>query len=110
MGMSAYIMAMGPYSDSENVSPYLEYPPSHYVGTPAGTIVFSNLFNCETRSRSYELAELLGCEVQDFATHVIDPSKVNTDLLLDAHFSVVDVEHFLNLKQAGFKFYFRVEY
>lgn len=104
MGMSAEIMAMGPFSRS--IVRYLEYPEDFYKDTREGVVVLRRLFTVyEGSGTSRKLATCFGIEAWDFNQHHLDPMRVDLDTIREM-FDVRDVCAFLALRDAGFQFYF----
>jgi hypothetical protein len=77
MGLSAEVLALGPFS--REVADLLDYPPSYYATTRPGSRVVTTLFGIvEGSSASREFAEALGISNPwDFDQHCLDPSTVD---------------------------------
>ena len=105
MGMSANVLAIGPYSPT--VKGHMEYPAKFYSGTREGAPILRDLFDVhEGSSRSRELASCFGIDPWDFNQHEIDASQANIEKLVEM-FGDEEVATFLALRGAGFRFYFR---
>ena len=115
MGMSADILAIGPFSTA--VVAALEYPDDFYANTQPGVPVITYLFDfMPGSSTSREFASHLGItDAWDFNQHKVDPSRVNMDGLRlflaglnepDATY-LRDLEFFQLLREQKFDFYFR---
>lgn len=81
MGMSADILAIGPFS--ADIVDTLEYPADFYSQTRPGVPVVTYLFDCMPgSSTSREFASHFGIsDPWDFNQHKIDPFRVNSDAL-----------------------------
>jgi hypothetical protein len=113
MGMSAEIMAIGPFS--ADIADALEYPVETYARTRPGVTVFAYLFSVMPgSSTSRAFAEHLGIDdAWDFNQHKIDAGRVDLDALrafigpLLGPDSLADIERFVRLRDKGFEFFFR---
>ena len=114
MGMSAEILAIGPFSG--DIVDALEYPPELYAETRPGVTVFAYLFSMMPgSSTSHAFAEHLGIDnAWDFNQHKINPLRVDLDglreflgALDESQHYLKDVERFLRLRDKKFEFYFR---
>jgi len=113
MGMSAEILAIGPFS--KDVADILSYPANQYAGTRPGVSVVTHLFMyIDVNSACYDFAKCLGIsDAWDFNQHKIDPAKVDLDALrrlLDTFVGgedfVCDIDRFIRLRDNHFDFYF----
>ena len=113
MGMSAEIIAIGPYSKA--VAGAMDYRPERYASTKEGAIVTRRLFCVSEGSTvSREFAALLGItDPWDFSQHKIDNSRVDiaglrafAELYTEYNEEVESLETLLN---AGFDLHFRPE-
>jgi len=114
MGMSAEILAIGPFS--AEIADALEYPAEQYARTRAGVAVFAYLFSVMPgSSTSHAFAEHLGIDnAWDFNQHRIDPAGVDLDrlraflgTLQDSADYLKDIERFVRLRDKKFDFFFR---
>jgi len=114
MGMSAEILAIGPFS--VDIADALEYPAEHYARTRPGVTVFAYLFSVmpgSSTSRSF--AEKLGIDdAWDFNQHKIDPAGVDLEglraflcTLQDSADYLRDIPRFVRLREKKFDFFFR---
>jgi hypothetical protein len=108
MGMKAYVLAIGGFS--EEVKHILDYPEEHYEGTRTGAVVTRHFFNCGSSQASNELAEALYVDPLDFNTHhIINPEAVNFDRLIvlsdHAEWDEDDIYAFVDLARIG-RFFF----
>jgi hypothetical protein len=102
MGMSAKIMAIGPFS--KELMEHLEYPPKFYSDTNDGAPIIRFLFEVyEGSSRSQELAGCFGIEAWNFNQHHLDPYQADIDKLRSM-FDEDEVEDFLAFRTANFDF------
>lgn len=123
MGMSAEVLAIGPFRRS--LVPFLEHPAGRYTSTREGATLVQRVFHTpEGSSRSRQLAECLGVEPWDFNTHALDPWRVNLEALRELLRPRACPEHrvtparepcaaclhpvdtFVALREAGFSFFF----
>ena len=114
MGMSAEILAIGPFS--ADIAGALEYPADLYARTRPGVTVFAYLFSVMPgSSTSHAFAEHFGLDdAWDFNQHKIDPVRVDLDALRaflgtledSAHY-LSNVERFVRLRDKKFDFFFR---
>ena len=73
------MLGFGPFAtDLEDV---LQYELTHYDTVKPGQPVVVELLECETNDISRDLAEALGGDLWDFATHHIEFDKVDWDML-----------------------------
>ena len=114
MGMSAEILAIGPFS--ADIADALEYPADLYARTRPGVTVFAYLFSVMPgSSTSHTFAGHLGVDdAWDFNQHKIDPARVDLDALRaflatlhDSADYLPDVERFVRLRDKRFDFFFR---
>ena len=104
MGMSAEIIAIGPFSRS--IVGHMEYPEDFYKDTREGVPVLRRLFTVYQGSTvSRKMADCFGIEAWDFNGHHLDPVRADLDTLREM-FDVRDVSAFLALREAGLQFYF----
>jgi len=99
MGMTAEVIAIGPFSES--VADHLQYPREQYIGTATGTIVVSKVIEAHTSESSVRLAGCLGASPWDFNTHPLDSTRADVEKL-SAEFD--GIENFVALRTAGFRF------
>ena len=105
MGMSADVLAIGPYSTA--VKQHMEYPAKFYADTRDGAPILRVLFQVfEGSTKSRELAECFGIDAWDFNQHELDPARADLPKLGEM-FGEEDVAVFEALRGAGFKFYYR---
>ncbi|MCA9635976.1 MAG: hypothetical protein KC420_08105 [Myxococcales bacterium] len=105
--MSAEVKAIGPFSKSLREA--LSQPQHLYDGLPDGVVVIDTLFykdGLRGSSVSRAIAEALAVDPWDFNTHHFDPAKADLDALRDI-VGEREVERFITLRAAGFRFYFR---
>ena len=111
MGMTAEVLAVGPFSPS--LIPHLTHPPDRYTSVQAGAILMERVFPyCLGSSSSRDLAAALDVDPWDFRTHVVIPERVDCESLRAVLALIgADVERaidrFYALARAGFHFYFR---
>lgn len=109
MGMDADVIAIGRFSKA--IAPYLGYPLYSYDDTPEGATVITSLLECCTTYQSGELAEALGIDPWKFEQAHFDANLVAEEVLQDAIGRDTcgrwEVERFLELRTAGFQFYYR---
>jgi hypothetical protein len=104
MGMSAEIIAIGPFSRS--ILEHMEYPEELYKDTREGVPVLRRLFTVFQGSTvSRRMAACFGIEAWDFNRHHVDPMRAEVDTLREM-FDARDVNAFLALRDVGFEFYF----
>lgn len=77
MGMSAEIVAIGPFS--EELVPILQHAAHRYEGTRAGTPVVTLIVSGVGSTSSRELAAACGIGPWDFGQHALDPAKIDID-------------------------------
>ena len=113
MGMSAELIAIGPYS--EEISEFLDYRGNFYSKTQPGAIVTRRLFGIVQGSTlSREFAALLGIsDPWDFNQHKVLLSRLDSEGL-KRFFEIYsdhaqDYKAFEALRCAGFEFHFRPE-
>lgn len=107
MGMDAYIVAIGPYS--EQIADHLCYSRGHYAGIPEGRPIVTELFHCPTTGTSVDLAAAFGVDAWDMGSHHLDPHWVDNRALAGvAEESGFEdsISDFLALRDAGFEFYY----
>lgn len=107
MGMAAEVTAIGPFMGG--LRTVLSRPQRAYDGLAEGAIVIDTLFHAygqcgSTASRA--IAEALGFAPWDFNAHHFDPLKADLPALR-ALVGAREVERFVALRSAGFRFYFR---
>jgi hypothetical protein len=113
MGMSAEVIALGPYSEA--IVGLMEYPAYYYASTKEGAPVTFRLFGIvEGSTASREFSELLGIsDPWDFNQHKVDASKIDFEGLRRWVKRYPDyqaeVEVLYGLRRAGFEFHFRPE-
>ncbi|MEZ4295688.1 MAG: hypothetical protein R3B70_11980 [Polyangiaceae bacterium] len=113
MGMSAEIIAVGPFSKA--VVAHLDYRPELYARAREGAIVTRRLFGIsEGSALSRELAGLLGIsDPWDFNQHKVRTENVDASALREWGSKYPDysedVEALLVLAGAGFEMHFRPE-
>lgn len=74
MGMSAQILALGPFDPA--LIPHLAHPPQHYAQVPPGTMILEPTAPMTTGSTTgRELAAAVGASAWDFSTHALDPAR-----------------------------------
>ncbi|MEG3998075.1 hypothetical protein, partial [Microcoleus sp. SVA1B1] len=113
MGMSAELIAIGPYS--EEISEFLDYRAKYYSKIQPGAIVTRRLFGIvEGSTLSREFAALIGIsDPWDFNQHKVLLSRLDNEGL--RRFSEIysdyaqDYKAFEALRYAGFEFHFRPE-
>ena len=114
MGMSAEIIAIGPFS--ADIADALEYPADLYARTRPGVIVFAYLFSMMPgSSASQALAAQFGIDdAWDFNQHNIDPARVDLDALRgflstlhEPQDYLADIDRFVRLRDKKFDFFFR---
>lgn len=107
MGMAAEVVAIGPYSRS--LRKVLSRPQHLYDGLADGVVVIDTLFyeyGIQGSCSSRELAATLGVDPWDFNTHPLNPMNANLRELR-ALVGDREVERFVALRSAGFRFFFR---
>lgn len=113
MGMSAEIIAVGPFSP--DVAGLLGYPARLFVNAKDGAIVTCRLFGiAEGSTLSKQFAALLGVsDPWDFNQHQIDPNMIDVSGLeaFGQQYAdyEADVQALKALLKAGFAFHFRPE-
>ena len=114
MGMSADILAIGPYSP--DIALHLGYPPELYCSTRRGALVLATLFGIsEGSSASRDFAACLGItDTWDFNQHQIDSRKIDFDRLRSVLSGLgsgdeynEDLDALIALRKHGFQFLFR---
>jgi len=103
MGLDAQVIAIGEFS--KEIGNYLEYGFDSYKSTSEGSTVISNVFIASTSSTSHFLASCFGVGAWDLGRHELDAYAADLNKLLESDF-VEDVPTFLELRKAGFKFYY----
>jgi hypothetical protein len=103
MGLDAQVIAIGPFSPS--VLPALEYGPEFYAGVQPGNTVVSNVFLACTSEASHQLAAAFGVGAMELGKHELRPERANHELLAQ-EFGEQNLEQFLLLAQAGFRFFY----
>lgn len=96
MGMSATILAIGPFSPA--VAPHLGYPAVLYKNTRPGTRVVVELFGYAFPGSgpSKRFATTLGIsDPWDFNEHQIDPTNIDADALRAVLTGIVGGEEYL---------------
>jgi hypothetical protein len=85
--------------------PFLPYSSERYAGVPEGTLVIADVVDTYSDAeRTLECAACFGVDPWDFNGHALDPARVDLEAL-DALEDGAR-ESFVNLRDAGFKFYF----
>lgn len=107
MGMYGEVLGIGPFR--RELVPYLQQPFEWHESTREGSVIVVRVFaSPEGSTRSRELAHCVGAEAWDFNTHALDPWRVDVEAV--RRFLYPDEEHqlkcFLELRDAGFEFYF----
>jgi hypothetical protein len=69
MSMHASILAVGRFRKEFAEAGYYEFSADHYKGVPEGTIISTELGHINTTPASRELADLLGADLNEVATH-----------------------------------------
>ena len=118
MGMSADVIAIGPFS--EDIADVLGYPAEDYARTRPGVRVVTCLFaeGMSGTTTSRMLAERLGIDDPwDFNQHEFDPAGVDLDGLRAflgameyAEDYLPDIDRFRRLRDKGFAFFLRPNY
>ena len=106
MGMAAEAVAIGPYAES--LREVLSRPQRLYDGLADGVVVLDTLFyeyGILGSSASRALAAALGVDRWDFNTHHFDPIEVDLPALR-ALVGDREVDRFVALRSAGFRFVF----
>ena len=113
MGMSAEILALGPFDPA--LVPHLTHPPERYARVRPGALLLEPVTPATPGSTcGHELAEAVGATAWDFDTHALDVARIDWDAMrvalgrfLDA--AAVDpiIDRFRALAAAGFRFWFR---
>ncbi len=107
MGMSAEVIAIGPFHPS--LIEHLEYPSRFYEHTREGATIIEPVFATpDGSSTSRELAACFGVDPWAFGTHALHADAADIERLRRL-FQPDEflVENFLALRAAGFHFYFR---
>jgi len=116
MGMSAEIIAIGPFS--ADIADALSYPAHYYANTRPGAVVITSLFSwMPGSSSSCDFARYLGIsDPWDFNQHKIEPSGVDLAGLRsfletlgnseDSRDYGSEMLRFVRLRDRGFAFYF----
>ena len=119
MGMTAEVFAIGPFS--RRLLPFMEYDDDKFTDVPEGVEVIISLFHdLSGSSQSRAVAVALGFDPWDFRRHAFDGAAVDLPALKAALLSsdlahdvdavaevAAEVERFVALRTAGFRFYFR---
>jgi hypothetical protein len=109
MGMNAYVLGVGPFSDG--INDCLSYPVEYYRETESGRLVTTSLFHCATTALSGHLAELLEIDRWDFNAHHLNAlaivkkwDEMSEDKLNDLYILWGDeyMDNFIRLAKAGF--------
>lgn len=105
---SAELMAIGPFSQA--VAAHLDYGPELYAGVPDGTKVVVHMFEVYKNDKAAQaLAACLGADVWDFNTHALDPWRADLGALhLLSEEDDELIHQFTALRDAGFRFFYRV--
>jgi hypothetical protein len=105
MGMNSDVIAVGAFKQS--LIEYLDYPAHFYSGLNEGsTIITTAVGEQSTTYQSNLLADALGCNADDFSTHVIDKDAVNW-LELEQIVGEHEARGLYAFLDAGFTAYFR---
>jgi len=104
MGLDAQITAIGPFNHA--IASRIEYGPDLYRNVEEGMTVVSNVFTSgASSSSSYFLAQYFGVGAWDVGKHELNSEFADLIALTDSDFSD-DVAKFIELRKAGFKFYY----
>lgn len=103
MGMSAQVIAIGPFA--AEIAACLEYGEHAYADVQPGTIVISNVFGEFTTTGSRALAAAFGVGALEMGRHVLDPAAANIAQLTE-QCGEEEVDNFQRLARAGFRFYY----
>jgi hypothetical protein len=103
MGCDAEIIAIGPFSTK--LIPALGYPEEQYRGVAEGATVITCVFAAFGSTESEKLARCFGVGRWDLGRHVLDASHADLNTL-QREFDEQSTQHFLELREAGFRFYY----
>ncbi|MBK8285103.1 MAG: hypothetical protein IPK97_09575 [Ahniella sp.] len=103
MGADAQVIGIGKYTAS--IASALEYGPDGCSDIEEGAVVVTNVFLACTTTASRALAQAFGVDLLEFGRHHLDPQSAKLGEL-SSLFNEAEISSFLNLRAAGFSFYF----
>ena len=105
MGMDAELYAIGKFS--KKIVSYLQYPSRFYDDIPEGAEIITYVCGCSNSDGSRSLAQALGIEPWAFEQHCNIPNNlVDLQLMRESIENEDNVDNFIALRDAGFKFYY----
>jgi len=105
MGMSAEIIAIGPFS--QDIVHLLPFTPERFAATREGAVIAVSLFGqCSGNSESRALAACFAIDPWRFEEHRLDLDKVDVEALTALRGEDAQ-ETLTRLHQKGYQFYFQ---